>query len=116
MSMFPGKSSAILFFPLSIIAGVVLCTNFVPQNYHLSVMAVIILLNIPLVCSFFSRVISLYEERLHLDSLLYLSRAELDTFKQLESQREQIRKERHEIKNNYFYDGYVSASVMLPLL
>lgn len=99
----PMKYSMLFYFPISILVGLVVEVTFLPSEYYASVTSLVILINFPVICRMFSMLISSYEEQRYLDAALTQSQAELNSYKNDEVQRDLIRKERHELKNNYFY-------------
>lgn len=97
------RMGIIFYFPISIIVCLCFGVAFIPKEYFTSILSLIILSNFPVIYRMFSMLISAYEEQRHLDNALTHSRAELSSYKSALIQRDLIRKERHELKNNYFY-------------
>lgn len=92
-----------LYFPLSFLIGLVLCNTLVSGQYAGQVISAILLTNMPLIYYVLSVVVSAYEEQRGMDAALAQTRAELAGYQRSAELREQLRKERHELKNRYFY-------------
>ena len=91
-----------LYFPASLLVGTILSV-FLAEQYIGSVLSAIILTNIPVIYYLLSRMIGAYEEQRRLDAALAQSQTELAGWKRFAGLQEQLRQERHELKNKYFY-------------
>lgn len=100
----PKKYYLALFFPISILLMCTLMTNNRNQlKYHEPILAACIMINLPIIYYFFAQIISAYEDRKRLDEALTQEKAQLARYRFSVELEEQIKKERHELKNNYFY-------------
>ena len=93
----------VLYFPVSILILSIVLAAY-PTFEHIDVvLSIIILTNLPIVFYMISRLITAYEEQRRMDAALAESQAELDSYRVTKELRSELRKERHEIKNRYFY-------------
>lgn len=94
----------ILYFPLSLL---IYCQVkiFYPQieAYSDLFIAVIILPNLPIMYYLFSSVVSFYDQKKNLGQALYETKIQLTRYRYSIELEERIKKERHELKNNYLY-------------
>lgn len=100
----PKKLFLILYFPISILLTTLITSNtsklwtkFAP------ILALIIITNLPIIYYFFSRIISSYEQEKQLNAALQETKAQLSHYRYSIVLQDEIRKERHELKNKYFY-------------
>lgn len=91
-----------LYFPASLLLGIILSVSFA-TDYIGPILSVVILTNIPVIYYLLSRIITTYEERRRMDAALAQSQAELAGYQRAADLQKQLRKERHELKNKYFY-------------
>lgn len=93
-----------LYFPASILIcyGIALNNRSV-YGYIIPFTAFIILTNLPLIYYILSIINKSYEEQRKLDDALTQTKAQLARFRFSIELQEQLKKERHELKNNYFY-------------
>ena len=93
-----------LFFPLSFFFYfIVYITGVIPEKWTLALLSLVILLNLPVAYLIFSRIIRAYEETVRLERSIAYVNAELAGYEGMIELEERVRKERHELKNNYFY-------------
>ena len=78
-------------------------TGLIPPLWYLPLIALIILLNLPVIYITFSRIIRAYEDRVRLERSIAYVNAELAGYEGMIDLEKRIRHERHELKNNYFY-------------
>lgn len=93
-----------LYFPVSILIcyGIAL-NNRIVFGYIIPLTAFIILTNLPIIYYILSLINKSYEEQKKLDDALTQTKAQLARFRFSIELQEQLKKERHELKNNYFY-------------
>ncbi len=93
-----------LYFPLSMLLGFVLI-NAVPwlSRYMLPVCCGILLTNLPVAYYYIFLITHGYEEQHRMTMQLAQSDAQLEKYRYSAQMEEQLRKERHELKNRYFY-------------
>lgn len=93
-----------LYFPVSILIcyGIAL-NNRTIFGYIIPLTAFIILTNLPVIYYILSLINKSYEEQKKLDDALTQTKAQLARFRFSIELQEQLKKERHELKNNYFY-------------
>lgn len=93
-----------LYFPSSMLVGFVLI-NAVPwlSRYMLPVSCFIILTNLPMAYYYIFLIIHVYEEQSRISLQLARSDAQLEKYRVSAEMQEKLRKERHELKNRYFY-------------
>ena len=99
-----GGMLSTLYFPLSILIcyGITL-NNQTIYKYIIPFTAFIIFTNLPLIYYILSTINKSYEEQRKLDDALTQTKAQLARFRFSIELQEQLKKERHELKNNYFY-------------
>lgn len=103
VQVFPKGTLLLLYFPMSFLIGLVLCNTLGFGAYDGQIMSAILLTNMPLVYYMLSEVIRTYEEQRGMDATLAQTKAELAGFQRSMALQEQLRRERHELKNRYFY-------------
>ncbi len=93
-----------LYFPVSILVcyGVAV-NNRTVYGHIIPITAFLILTNLPLIYYIFSIINKSYEEQKKLDDALTQTKAQLARFRFSIELEERLKKERHELKNNYFY-------------
>lgn len=94
-----------LYFPVSFILCycIIWVNPVLTEQYSYPAVAFIILTNLPMVYYLVVSIINAYEEQRKLDTALTQTQAELDGYRCSIAAQEQVRKERHELKNRYFY-------------
>ncbi len=94
-----------LYFPISFLIGYSVLTSSpeISNRFSVPIVALIILTNLPIVYYLVVSIINAYEEQRNLDAALTQTRAELDQYRINISVQEELRRERHELKNRYFY-------------
>lgn len=94
-----------LYFPISFILCycIIWVNPVLTQQYASFAVAFIILTNLPIIYYLVVSIINAYEEQRELDSALTQAQAEIDSYRCSAVAQEQVRKERHELKNRYFY-------------
>ncbi len=103
IQVLPKTTLFMLYFPVSLLLGGILSVAVSGSAYVAPILSAVILTNLPLIYIMVSRVISAYEEQRRLDAALAQSQAELAAYQVSADLREQLRRERHELKNKYFY-------------
>lgn len=103
VEILPKRSLLLLVFPASLLGMSIV--GFVPRLRELAVpiLSAILLIDLPLVYYMVFRVITAYEEQRKMDAALSQSQAELAAYIEAKDLREELRRERHELKNRYFY-------------
>ncbi|WP_099469402.1 sensor histidine kinase [Konateibacter massiliensis] len=101
--LLPRRSFFALYFPVSFLLYYAFLTNTKHMSYDDPILAVIILTNLPIIYYLLSHVIQAYEEQRRLDSALTQTKSQLARYRFSLELEEQLKKERHELKNNYFY-------------
>ena len=101
----PKTYSLVLFIPLGIFLFFFLYITGIPlsQNAERSLLCVILIIDLPIIYYLFASIIREYNEHARLDRALSAAQAELDNNRLALELDEKIKKERHELKNNYFY-------------
>ena len=100
----PNRIYLIFYFPVSFLAVCMLASNVHEvYQYFGPILCAIIMTNIPVIYYFFASIIRAYEEQKRLDRALHYTRSELDKYRLSAEIQENIRKERHELRNRYFY-------------
>ncbi len=100
----PKKYYLATFFPISMLFISILITNNRKLLVYTGpILAGCIAINLPIIYYFFSQIISAYENRKRLDEALTQEKAQLARYRFSVELQEQIKKERHELKNNYFF-------------
>ncbi len=104
LSVVPEKYLLVLYFPLSIL----FCTMLTANNTSLwlkfaPILAAIIMTNLPIIYYFFTTIIDSYEKQRDLNNALQQTKAQLSHYRYAILLQDEIRKERHELRNNYFY-------------
>ena len=100
----PNKIYLIFYFPVSFLAVCMVASNVHEiTQYFGPILCAIIMTNIPVIYYFFASIIQAYEEQKRLDRALHYTRSELDKYRLSAEIQENIRKERHELRNRYFY-------------
>ena len=104
-SFLPKAYALILLFPVGLFCFLFLYVTGIPisPNAERSILCGILLINLPIVYYIFASIIREYNERSRLDRALLKTQVELDHYRFAAELNEKIRKERHELKNNYFY-------------
>ena len=93
-----------LLFPVSfLLFFIAYSTGRIPPLWYLPLVALILLLNLPVIYLALSRITRAYEERVRLERSIAYVNAELAGYEDMISLEKRIRHERHELKNNYFY-------------
>lgn len=93
-----------LYFPLSILVCYTLSSNSLTlYRYTNPMIALIILSDLPMIYYILCMIMKSYEEQRKLDDALTQTKAQLARFRFSIELQEQLKKERHELKNNYFY-------------
>lgn len=102
MSCFKGV--LILYFPIGflIFFGISSSTQIYSVN-QIAILSGILLTNLPIIYYFFATIIHSYEDQRKLDDALTQTRTQLARYRYSLEVQEQVKKERHELKNNYFY-------------
>lgn len=93
-----------LYFPIGMFACL-LIANAVPVifKYLLPIICAIILTNLPVAYYYVALIIHSYEEQHNMTLQLARSDARLEKYRRSAEMQETLRKERHELKNRYFY-------------
>lgn len=100
----PHKVLLIFYFPISFLAVYIVTYGIRSlQPYSAPLLSAVIMSNLPVIYYYFATIIQAYEEQKRLDKALYQTMAQLDQYRHSMEMQEQIRKERHELRNNYFY-------------
>lgn len=93
-----------LYFPISILICYTLATNSrILFQYTNPMIALIILSDLPMIYYILCMIMKSYDEQRKLDDALIQTKAQLARFRFSIELQEQLKKERHELKNNYFY-------------
>ena len=105
LASLPKKVLLALYFPLSFLfCYLILFVNHLEQSaYSAAILAAIILTNLPVVYYLFVSVIRTYEEQRRLDDALAQTQAQLSRYRFSLELEDRLSKERHELKNRYFY-------------
>ncbi len=104
IAVLPRKLALILYFPLSVLVAVLFMANIdFLWDYSAPILAAIILTNIPIIYYFFASIINAYEKNQQTEKALNETKMQLSHYRNAAYIQEQIKKERHELKNNYFY-------------
>lgn len=105
LNFVPKKFYITLYFPISILLfyGLVTSGNTFFLAYSEPFLASMILSNLPFIYYLYASIIKAYEEQRTLDLALTQTKAQLSRFRFSIELEERLKKERHEIKNNYFY-------------
>ena len=100
----PKKIFLILYFPISILLTTLITSN-APRLWtkFAPILAAIIITNLPIIYYFFAGIISSYEQEKLLNTALQETKAQLSHYRYSIVLQDEIRKERHELKNKYFY-------------
>ena len=100
-----GKFFAILYCPLSILLILSLSDPgiSIPELLRYSLTALFLVLNLPIVYDLLASVIQGYEDRLRLNRALAEAENRLTGYRYSLEMEEKLRRERHELKNHYFY-------------
>ena len=100
----PKKMFLILYFPVSILLSTLITSN-TPKLWvkFAPILAAIIITNLPIIYYFFAGIISSYEQKKQLNAALQETKAQLSHYRYSIILQDEIRKERHELKNKYFY-------------
>ncbi len=100
----PRSITFVLYFPISILAANIATSNSRHLHQYADVIIAFLLLTyLPLIYYFFWVILQSFEEQRRLDLALTQTTAQLSRFRFSIELQEQLRKERHELKNNYFY-------------
>lgn len=101
----PWKGGLLLYFPLSFLLGygLLLAWPALFQRFSGPVLAGILLTNLPVIYYLCASVVQAYEEQRRMDDALTQTRAQLSRYRFSAELQEQLRRERHELKNRYFY-------------
>lgn len=100
----PSQLFIALYFPVSLLMAYVLVTNSPTLlNYSLQIISAVVITNLPVIYYFLSLIIRSYEDLRSLDQALTQTQAQLTRFRFSLTLQEQLKKERHELKNNYYY-------------
>lgn len=102
MTRFQGM--LILYFPVSflIFFGILPVISISPI-WQTSILSCILLTNLPVIYYFLATIIHSYEEQCKLNEALSQTHTQLARYRYSLEIQEQVKKERHELKNNYFY-------------
>ena len=93
-----------MYFPISIIICYTLTTNSPAlHKYTNPLTALVMLTNLPMIYYILYTIVNSYEEQKKMDMALTETRAQLARFRFSIELQDQLKKERHELKNNYFY-------------
>lgn len=104
ISIVPEKYLLVLYFPVSILLSTLITANNTSLWLRFApILAAIILTNLPIVYYFFTAIIDSYEKQRELNNALQQTRAQLSHYRYSILLQDEIRKERHELRNNYFY-------------
>ena len=105
LAALPKKVLLALYFPLSFLfCYLILFVNHLEQSaYSAAILAAIILTNLPVAYYLFVSVIRTYEEQRRLDDALAQTQAQLSRYRFSLELEDRLSKERHELKNRYFY-------------
>jgi len=103
-STMPKKFFLILYFPLSVLLSGIITSN-TPRLWvrFAPILAAIIISNLPIIYYFFTAIINAYEQQRQLDTALQQTKAQLSYYRYSIVMQDEIKKQRHELKNNYFY-------------
>ena len=105
LPVLPKSYALALLFPIGIFAFFIMYLSGVPMDADAqrSILCALLLVDLPIIYYIFAAVIRSYNERKRLDIALTRSQVQLEKLHQDIALDEKIRKERHELKNNYFY-------------
>lgn len=93
-----------LYFPVSLLIGYILIANrIISLDYSMQLISAIVITNLPVIYYFLSLVIHSYEELRRADRALTQTQAQLAGLRFSAELQEKLKKERHELKNNYYY-------------
>lgn len=93
-----------LYFPVSLLLSFILISNnIVPLRHSLQLISAVAITNLPVIYYFLSLVIHSYEELRQMDRALTQTQARLTSLRYSVELQEKLKKERHELKNNYYY-------------
>lgn len=93
-----------LYFPVSLLISYILISNdIVPLRYSMQLISAAAITNLPVIYYFLSLVIRSYEELRRMDRALLQTQARLENLRVSAQLQEKLKKERHELKNNYYY-------------
>lgn len=103
-SLSPSKAALILYFPTGFLLffGISSSTD-IYENWQIAILSGILLTNLPIIYYFLATIIHSYEDQRKLDDALTQTRTQLARYRYSLEVQEQVKKERHELKNNYFY-------------
>ena len=98
------KGALILYFPTGFLLffGISSSTD-IYENWQIAILSGILLTNLPIIYYFLATIIHSYEDQRKLDDALTQTRTQLARYRYSLEVQEQVKKERHELKNNYFY-------------
>ncbi len=100
----PKSTYIILYFPISLLFFYGICLNYTPLYKYLEpIIAFIIMTNLPIIYYFFAVIIEFYEKNTSLEIALTETDAQLSKFRFSIELEERLKKERHELRNNYFF-------------
>lgn len=98
------KGMLILYFPISFLLFFGAFSRHPTYAIdQIAVLSGILLTNLPIIYYFLATIIHSYEEQRKLDQALTQTRTQLARYRYSLEVQEQVKKERHELKNNYFY-------------
>lgn len=103
VKVFPRGTLVLLYLPSSFLVGLVLCNTLGFEQYDGQIMSAILLTNLPLLYYGMAMFVQAYDEQRGMDAILAQTQAELENMRRSAEHQERFRRERHELKNNYFY-------------
>jgi sensor histidine kinase regulating citrate/malate metabolism len=105
VQLLPRKWFLTLYFPISFLLFFWLRSSgiFLFSSYTEAILSGIILTNLPIIYFLYASIIQTYEEQRALDKALTQTKAQLSRYRYSIELEEQLKKERHELKNHYFY-------------
>ena len=120
------KGALILYFPIGFLLffGISSNSEATYSVQQIAILSGILLTNLPIIYYFLATIIRSYEDQRRLDDALTQTRTQLARYRYSLEIQEQVKKERHELKNNYFYiqtlladkkyeqlDAYISQAI-----
>lgn len=94
----------ILYFPASLLIYYQLKISYIQiKLFSEPILAAVILLNLPIMYYLFSYVVKFYDQKRKLSQALHETKNQLSRYRYSIELEERIKKERHELKNNYLY-------------
>lgn len=101
----PRAVAMTLYFPVSFLLCycLIFSNETLSEKYTYTALTLIILTILPVVYCLVASIISAYEEQRRLDAALRETEAKIEHYRSAAALEESLRRERHELKNHYFY-------------